>query len=426
MIERIALNTNNTLESIKRPSIVRNSRGQIRWNFPDNTPEQNLHLGVGNIQAIFLEKNPEFDALFPRGQEGQISEGKREEAKTFIEEHIGNDTEFGKFIRLSPVAKTTCPYFEGSLRRAIEQSFSPWGIEFTVSQDQAGQDLFPRDSRGKIDWASLEDKPEEIDRLIELWAESFILQGHELTQNEMRRQGLYGISQAIIKYYPGKLYGLKEKMGMKQDQRQWGYWRDPKRIEAEVRRFVAEGNELTQKALSRAKLSTLSRAINTFYPGGLRQLRLNLSLYSPRNPKGSWTNDRIEQEALEFYQREGKLSQGALVKSEKHDLNSAISEIYGGMRKLKRNLGLKIENKGSGYWTREQIEIEAKEFFETHGRLSQKALAKYKRHDLYNAINKHYPGGIIALKGTLGINEAVDSLSANESHQELQKLLEAV
>ena len=69
---------------LPRPTVLRDAQGRIQWNVAGNTPEQNEQIGIGNIQALFLTKFPDFDELFPRDEDGTIAEEEREEARNFI------------------------------------------------------------------------------------------------------------------------------------------------------------------------------------------------------------------------------------------------------------------------------------------------------------------------------------------------------
>lgn len=90
--------------------------------------EENLRLGIKNIQGLFLERYPEFDTLFPRTEDNKITEDKREEARRFIMEQIGTRAKFRKIF--GPTIISSEPTFSNSVHTALIQTFEPWGIEF--------------------------------------------------------------------------------------------------------------------------------------------------------------------------------------------------------------------------------------------------------------------------------------------------------
>lgn len=262
---------------------------------------------------------------------------------------------------------------------------------------------------------------------IEAEARQFIDQNPNFTAQALLKADRADLAVAAVRKYPGGIRALKEKLGLPVA-RPHGYWKDPANIEAEARRFIASGKPLIQSALSRGKMSSLMFAIQNHYPGGLKQLRANLELESYRKPRGYWTPETIEQEALEFYQANGVLTQKTLIQGGKHNLNSAITENYpGAMRGLKEKLGVAGLNKPKGFWTETQIEVEALEFYIAEGILTQQALMNKKRFDLNIAINRKYPGGIRTLREKLGIGvKGEEVISADQANEQLRKLLEVV
>lgn len=116
-----------TPETQEIPMVLRDKRGRVVWKLPGNTPEENEQLGIRNIQARFLEQFPEFNELFPRGEDGKIMEEKREEAKFFIVEHLGL---IEKFQKVMGDSKRSISYFQRNYRVALSKSFEDWGIQF--------------------------------------------------------------------------------------------------------------------------------------------------------------------------------------------------------------------------------------------------------------------------------------------------------
>lgn len=190
---------------------------------------------------------------------------------------------------------------------------------------------------------------------------------------------------------------------MKENRRPRNYWKNPEVIEQEAIRFIESEGILTQRRISQAGLSSLAHAIGRHYPGSFHGLRDKLGLESSQKPKRYWSAEKIEEESASFYKSHGSISAGALRDHDRDDLVAAIRDRYeGGFRQLRDYLGIKQVKKSDGYWTIEKIEQEAKNFLAEHGQLSSPAL-KRERQDLLGAINNNYPGGLTALKRTMGI-----------------------
>ncbi|OGH19809.1 MAG: hypothetical protein A3D74_04620 [Candidatus Levybacteria bacterium RIFCSPHIGHO2_02_FULL_37_13] len=116
------------------PPILYGTGGRVAWRLPNNTPEENEQIGIHNVQGLFLRKFPEFNELFPRGEEGLIEESKREEAKKFILEKIGGLNECINIFKTSINNRKNAPYFNGSYKIVVQKSFSPWGIN--IAEDE--------------------------------------------------------------------------------------------------------------------------------------------------------------------------------------------------------------------------------------------------------------------------------------------------
>jgi len=82
------------------------------------------------------------------------------------------------------------------------------------------------------------------------------------------------------------------------------------------------------------------------------------------------------------------------------------------------------ELKTASYWTNERIMEEAREFLDTKGNISQALLVQNGRVDLCSAIQGHYPGKITQLKVDLGIGASIikSEIRPEEAREELDKL----
>lgn len=141
------------------PTLLRDERGRIRWTLPGNTPEQNLLIGIKNVQIIFLEKFPEFSDLYLARSEFQTDRSVRLDAKGYILQRIGRQKQvfgvFGHHIR-------TAPYFNGSTVIIAQQLLKSWDIPFSFRDFKAGKDLWS----GKTE-------EEVIKTMQDIWLEEF-------------------------------------------------------------------------------------------------------------------------------------------------------------------------------------------------------------------------------------------------------------
>lgn len=111
---------------IIRPEVLRESGGRIRWRLPGNTDEQNLQIGIRNIQALFLERFPSFELFI---EEGKVMEDKKDAAREFVVNNVGLLEDFLEVFGGSSIARGTAPYFGGTYRNVLIKSFNPLGID---------------------------------------------------------------------------------------------------------------------------------------------------------------------------------------------------------------------------------------------------------------------------------------------------------
>lgn len=159
----------------------------------------------------------------------------------------------------------------------------------------------------------------------------------------------------------------------------------------------------------------------------MRQLRRDLKLQPLQK---SWSPERIEQQALEFYRTEGQLTHALLYKKKRSDLWNAISRRYpGGMQKLQDRLEITPDRKIRGFWKIDVIEQEALIFFSDHHDLNQNILTQHGRVDLASAIKRTYPGGFQGLRENLRLRttklNSKNTISPDQANEELMRFLEA-
>jgi hypothetical protein len=194
-----------------------------------------------------------------------------------------------------------------------------------------------------------------------------------------------------------------------------GYWKNPEAIVAEAKKFVEIYGELKEETLNGNGYSSLLRAIRLYYEGSIHQLRMDLGLENRRKREKYWTPENIEAEAKAFYEAEGDLSLKLLLEKNRTDLRSTIVRRYpGGIRALTMKLGLGGMRKEKDYWKDPgTIEQEAKRFYKTFQTFFDLDMNREGYSSLCKAIYKYYPGGKPALVEKLGI-QMMEEISVNE------------
>jgi hypothetical protein len=265
---------------------------------------------------------------------------------------------------------------------------------------------------------------------IEEEAKTFLEEFGHLSQAELISKGRSDLVVAIGKKYPGKLWGLKVKLGLAKESNVGGYWTKEKLME-EARAFFSEFGVISQPMMTRQGRSHLSVAIIRNYPGGITALLKDLGLPLNQTQKGLYTLEKIKEIAIDIISEHGDISYMLLKSLGKSGFGAAIAKKYPGkMIQLRLDLGLSERaSKPVGYWTIDRIEKEAREFYEKYGALSQRALIENGRQDLQGAISSRYPGKLTALQERLGIPVSVyvsrqESISSDQARDELSKLLE--
>jgi hypothetical protein len=264
-----------------------------------------------------------------------------------------------------------------------------------VHYDDTG---IPRYSNSDIAWNHLKNNPEQLASFIETEISLYLHEGGVLTYGELEKAGWGTFCIGINGYYPGRITALKEKFGIPvKHVKPTGYW-TIETIEKEAKEFYYTYGSLSDATLTNHGRLDLEGAIAR-YPGKMTGLKQQLGIETRQKPAGYWTPEHIEAEAVSFYQTHGVLSQNACAEHGRQDLNGAIQRYPGKMAALKEKLGINASRKDK-YWTVENIEDEAQNFYAANGVLTKAAIEK-DRADLANAIRRHYPGGYYALQQNL-------------------------
>lgn len=268
----------------------------------------------------------------------------------------------------------------------------------------------PHDPRGRIDWVTFRQQPENLKKYIESEAEKAVSSGLKLTQEALYKGGLPILSSAIGKNYEGSFPALRVKVKGPEvkESKPDGYWRNPKIIEEEARAALERGISLKALDLNEAGLSSLSQAMSDHYPGGRRALleKIN-SPASIRRPEGYWENVvNIEDELERIIAQGGEVTSVSLRDMGEGALAQAISEYYpGGFYGIRERYGIAEDAKPADYWKDlQRIEDRARELFEIGVEITSKGLRKSNNYDLNKAAYRWYPGGIVGLRKKLGIH----------------------
>lgn len=125
---------------------------------------------------------------------------------------------------------------------------------------------------------------------VESKARELLKAGVQLTSAELKKRGLSGMLEVVSKYYGG-LRGLNEFLGQETTAKPNGYWKSLDNIEREAAAFYQKNGVLTNNALEREGHAVLCGAINKYYPGRIFALRKKLGIETTRKPRGYWRGE---------------------------------------------------------------------------------------------------------------------------------------
>lgn len=279
--------------------------------------------------------------------------------------------------------------------KEIKKSVS--GTENRLSHFQ-----LPHDAKGRVRWSIAKADTESLGGWLEQECGPIFQEHQDFSYPLLRKLKRNDILEAL-RHYPGGFYRLAEEVGVTPKKKPKGFWTVEK-IEAEAAAIVREHGQLNPELLVSLKRADLLGAMVKQYPGGTVGLKAKLGIELKAKPAGYWTVETIKQEAIQVIREHGKIAHNFLIKLGRADLIGALRSYPGGIVQLKKDLGVKSEQKPVGYWTIERIEEEAKSIFETQHDLSYGFLMNEGRSDLLNAVRSHYPGGLKKLKSKVGAN----------------------
>jgi hypothetical protein len=418
---------------------------KMHWRRPGNSEEENLQLGIANVQAGFLTSFPEFDSLFPRDEKsGKISSDKAQAAREYISGRLDSLKSFRRYVGNTPISKAECPYFGASYVEAIKKSFGVWGLDFEAedarfSRIRTGRKGIYTDSQNER-WASVNYFCKKYGisagAVQKLAAGTELLVGRGPKNLELTLLSISALTPKIEQFQKVK---VDEKSGVytSDDGEQWA----PKRY-FEKRYPIAHYSIISQEHLirqqaGRAKNNTYTTLYNI--SDILRELGdlINLPQIDPQT--GCFIDEELRSWVILniFFEREFNTNASNYYRNFKHlegisgrDPRGRVRVMYleDEVRKIieEQNLFKRSENrKPSGYWTIQRIEQEALDFYLKHGELKYPALRREGNISLSHIINSKYEGGIRRLRKKIeGFVLEQEKESTEEANRELDKLLE--
>lgn len=253
-------------------------------------------------------------------------------------------------------------------------------------------------------------------------ARAFLIEEGNINRSLLRKKGKAGFAVKIDKEYPDGMRGIRADLDLNPGPKPKGYWTDETIKDRAIAFYKAEGT-LNRDVMREKGETALATALNK-YSGGLRQLKqdmgVEVSARQPK-PKGYWTPENTEKEAIAYWQENGKLTQNALAEDDRVDLMQAIGKYKGGMYGLKTKIGyyahygseqVPVDERGSIMWTqiavdpervKAVIEIEAQKAIDKGVKLTYKALMNDDFTALAGAVPRFYPGGMHALQKKMGV-----------------------
>ena len=130
-------------------SVIRDSRGRVRWGSAKSDPADNLRLTKHNIRALVIDRFPQVQDRFPLNQDGFVPDELRASAEEFIARQAAVDSTLRKQIVASTGSRLyPHPYkhIATSLDFALFVAFEAWGL-FNVQRQEFIGRLEQREQR---------------------------------------------------------------------------------------------------------------------------------------------------------------------------------------------------------------------------------------------------------------------------------------
>lgn len=124
-----SVSNENTLGPDNFPTVLHDPRGRILWRSPGNNPEENLRIGIRNMQSMVISAVPELKDI-PRDENGQIEDSQKPSIESLIWERIRNNEAIQGLNKSDSGVVYPLDYkqFRTSLRFGVAASFADWGL----------------------------------------------------------------------------------------------------------------------------------------------------------------------------------------------------------------------------------------------------------------------------------------------------------
>lgn len=411
----------------------------LSWTKPGFTDEQNLQLGINNIQMLFLERFPQFKELFEFDEDGKIREDQRSAARAFLMENLVSYRRFTSVMGSRFLNQNTAPYFKGSHFKAVKESFEPLGIEF---DDIEFKDI---SVSGRGRWNFLRENPEIRDRIIEKEIEKCVAEGIKLTKRGLKEAGKTALFGIIETYYDGGLRALRDKFeeAKIKNRKPKGFWKSlegQELMREEAKAILDKYKTISQNLLRRSGKGYIHTSAAESYTGGWAQLLIDIGYQTSRKtkyaPKGFWKTtegqDEMRSRGKAFIEGHRSITKKLLIQNGQTDLLGAIVKDYpGGWKQFLKDVDFSESDKAHphGFWKtaegqKKMIE-EGRAFLIEHGSITQKLLKKFENYYLYGAVFKFYEGGWKQFLKDIDAPEPADSWSLlKDNPEEMARVIE--
>ncbi len=227
--------------------------------------------------------------------------------------------------------------------------------------------------------------------------------GHFPFSVDFRKSEYSRLPGAIAEFHGG-MGAVRSRLGHHSSRTPKGYWKDFKNVKAAIEDLEEKlGHFPTSREMYESEYPSLPSAIANYHES-VAQVAERLGKQTALRPKGHWTLRRVKELCAEFveeYEHFPKAKELNRRDDKYRGLNSGINK-NGGIARIRKLLGIKLDKKPDGYWNEDQIVREARVLVKRYGRLpTQKELNAMGHTDFVGAIGVH--SSFRALRTKLGL-----------------------